>query len=118
MYYCMILCVLCCNMFCSGTVDAAVNGGIKNYESFINGSYRTHNPEIAEDVDGCANKTNLVGKMVNILLDQLKLLDTGIHLHRRKCLESMQPLHAHIETTYSKMKSELLLVIESRNTHA
>ena len=30
-----------------GVVDAAVNGGTKNYEAFINGEYKRTNPEIA-----------------------------------------------------------------------
>lgn len=43
-------------MAVSGTVDAAVNGGTKNYESFITGAYRVANPEIAEDIDANPQK--------------------------------------------------------------
>ncbi len=100
---------------CSGTVDAAVNGGIKNYETFITGVYRENNPEIAEDVDSHPSKKALVKNLISLLLEQQKLLEEGIQLHGRKCLESMQPLHAHIKTTYGKMKSELNAVLEMSN---
>lgn len=98
----------------SGTVDAAVNGGIKNYETFINGEYITNNPEIAEDVQSNSSKANLVDELVSVLRLQLELLESGIHLHKVKCLDSMKPLHDHIEITFDKMKKELLLVLAQR----
>mmetsp|Transcript_23629 Transcript_23629/g.43881 ORF Transcript_23629/g.43881 Transcript_23629/m.43881 type:complete len:107 (+) Transcript_23629:2-322(+) len=95
-------------MSLSGTVDAAVNGGIKNYESFITGSYREANPEIAEDIDHHLDKKgNLVDRLKTCLYEQMKLLEKGIELHREKCLESMIPLHSHVELTFGKMKQEL-----------
>eukprot|EP00604_Paraphysomonas_vestita_P001302 CAMPEP_0174823826 /NCGR_PEP_ID=MMETSP1107-20130205/27980_1 /TAXON_ID=36770 /ORGANISM="Paraphysomonas vestita, Strain GFlagA" /LENGTH=53 /DNA_ID=CAMNT_0016048031 /DNA_START=219 /DNA_END=377 /DNA_ORIENTATION=+ len=51
-------------MALSGTVDAAVNGGIKNYESFITGTYAQNNPEIAEDIESNPSKSNLVDILV------------------------------------------------------
>ena len=96
----------------SGTVDAAVNGGIKNYESFITGSYRSENPEIAEDVDSSDIKKKSVETLKTCLREQLKLLESGINLHRTKCLESMRPLHVHIEGTFVNMKSELLALLD------
>jgi hypothetical protein len=93
---------------CSGTVDAAVNGGIKNYESFITGSYRQENPEIAEDIDQhMEKKGDLVSRLKACLHAQMDLLERGIALHRVKCLESMMPLHTHVELTFGKMKTEL-----------
>jgi len=98
-------------MSLSGTVDAAVNGGIKNYESFITGSYRSDNPEIAEDIDRCAQKHGIVQLLKDTLRDQLTILDRGIQLHRKKCLESMQPLHVHIENLFVKMRGELEVLL-------
>ena len=92
---------------CSGTVDAAVNGGLKNYETFITGEYRQQNPEIAEDVDSTATKQEIVAILKSCLAEQLQLLEVGIGLHARKCLESMKPLHDHVEATFHKMKFEL-----------
>ena len=37
-------------MAVKGVAMAAVNGGLANYHTFITGSYRESNPEIAEDV--------------------------------------------------------------------
>jgi hypothetical protein len=89
-------------------VDAAVNGGIKNYESFITGSYREENPEIAEDIDtNIDKKGDLVDRLKACLHNQMDLLEKGISLHRVKCLESMIPLHSHVEVTFGKMKREL-----------
>ncbi len=92
----------------SGTVDAAVNGGLKNYKTFITGEYRQENPEIAEDVDSSIEKQVIVSRLKGCLRHQLVLLDRGIILHGDKCLLQMVPLHDHIKTTYAKMKEELL----------
>ncbi len=91
----------------SGTVDAAVNGGIKNYESFITGTYVQSNPEIAEDITEHPHKKDLVQKLINVLNEQVRLVTIGLKLHRSKCLESMIPLHQHIEHTFEKMKTDL-----------
>ena len=91
----------------SGTVDAAVNGGLKNYETFITGEYRQQNPEIAEDVDSSPLKQHVVAVLKACLAEQLHLLEVGISLHGHKCLEAMKPLHDHIEVTFHKMKLEL-----------
>jgi hypothetical protein len=40
-------------MAINGVVDAAVNGGTKNYEAFINGEYKVTNPEIAVSAAEC-----------------------------------------------------------------
>ena len=96
----------------SGTVDAAVNGGIKNYESFVTNSYRSDNPEIAEDVDSNEKKKQSVQMLKDCLREQLKLLERGINLHRTKCLESMRPLHVHIEGTFVNMRSELTALLD------
>lgn len=98
----------------SGTVDAAVNGGIKNYESFITGSYRQANPEIAEDIDqNLDKKGNLVDRLKTCLHDQMELLEQGIAVHRVKCLEAMIPLHSHVELTFGKMKKEIRELLEA-----
>lgn len=84
-----------------------MNGGIKNYESFITGTYREANKEIADDVDSSPSKRAAFAQLKTCLVAQLALVEIGIHLHRKKCLESMKPLHDHIEKTFLRMKAEL-----------
>jgi hypothetical protein len=92
-----------------------VNGGIKNYETFITGTYRQFNPEIAEDVDSTPSKAQLVDQLVTCLKEQITLLEYGIELHSAKCLESMRPLHVHIEKTFGNMKGELQGLLDKRD---
>ena len=91
-----------------------MNGGIKNYESFITGSYREDNPEIAADVDSHqSTKGDLIDRLKKCLIDQIELLEKGIAIHNEKCLESMKPLHSHVDMTFKKMKMELQELLDS-----
>lgn len=125
-------------MAVSGTVDAAVNGGTKNYESFITGTYRVENPEIAEDIDANPQKVHLLNDsdMARVLVftpaccfasqatvtellkssmrEQLDILEQGIAVHATKCSEALQPLHSHIATTFIKMKQETLELLAAK----
>ena len=91
-----------------------MNGGIKNYESFITGSYREDNPEIAADVDSHqSTKGDLIDRLKKCLIDQIELLQKGIAIHSKKCLESMIPLHSHVNMTFDKMKKELQELLDA-----
>ena len=68
-------------MAINGTVDAAVNGGIANYEPFLTGSYRTDFPEIAEDVDSTPEKSMKVQELKDALEDHFKILKQGVEIH-------------------------------------
>ena len=97
----------------SGIVDAAVQGGIANFESFITGSFRVHNPEIAEDIDAHRReKGTLVEKLCAAIDAQMALLDVAVPLHEAKCPEPMRPLAAHIAETFVTLRrkfAELLI---------
>lgn len=78
----------------------------------MTGTYRSMNPEIAEDVDSTPVKTLAVQRLKDVLREQLVLLEAGINLHRTKCLESMRPLHVHIEGTFVNMRTELNALLD------
>jgi len=80
-------------MAINGTVDAAVNGGIANYEPFLTGSYRTDFPEIAEDVDSTPEKSSKVQELKDALVDHFIILKRGVEIHGKVCVDAMIPLH-------------------------
>jgi hypothetical protein len=95
-------------MALNGVVDAAVNGGLANYVSFLNGSFRAINPEIAQDVDAFEAKkacSQVLSKLVN---QQIELMDRGIRVHSLKVCEAMKPLGQHMEGNYQKMRKDAL----------
>jgi hypothetical protein len=100
-------------MALNGVVDAAVNGGVSMYSSFINQAYRTTNPEIAEDIDSHPHKNNLVEDLRKALHMQLDILRPGIEVHGRKCSEQMQPLHEHMKMSFAKLEVEMKKMLAS-----
>merc|ERR1711871_959059 len=86
----------------SGTVDAAVNGGISRYDSFLSHDYRWENPSIDIDIIGS-------GKDVNTILMEFKnafqlLITTigrAVKIHQRKVSNDMRALHEHLERLYT-----------------
>jgi hypothetical protein len=90
-------------MALNGVVDAAVNGGTANYETFINGKYKEINPEIYEDVCSSEMKKKIAGDLVRVLKDQLEVLEWGVRVHGDKCSEQLRPLHEHIVMMFGKM---------------
>jgi|MDSY01.2.fsa_nt_gb hypothetical protein len=93
-------------MALNGVVDAAVNGGLANYVSFLDGTYRELNPEIAEDIDANPNKADVAKTLVLLVERQLDIMDHGITVHSRKVCEAMKPLSEHMEGNYRKMKAD------------
>ncbi|GMH72801.1 hypothetical protein TrRE_jg3684 [Triparma retinervis] len=91
-------------MALNGVVDAAVNGGIGNYRTFINGQYKEKNPEIYEDVCSSGEKRDVCDRLIAALKEQLEILEGGVEIHGRKCSESLKPLHDHIVGMFGKMK--------------
>jgi len=84
----------------SGTVDAAVNGGIKNYFSILSGGYKTINPAIDLDISSSASKASVIDSFRAALQEHLIVLGQSIELHAKKCHISMQPLQDHFEDTF------------------
>jgi hypothetical protein len=96
----------------SGTIDPAVNGGISNYQCFLDGSYRLAHPEIAEDVDSSPTKQQIIEQLRTSLYEQLQLLEEGMKLHHRKCLPEMRPLHEHLTHRHHEMSMNLRRLLE------
>lgn len=91
-------------MTLNGVVDAAVNGGIRNYIPFINGEYKDTNPEIYSDVINSPGKKDASKRLASALEEQLSILEDGVAIHGKKCAPSMMPLHEHINLMFKSMK--------------
>ena len=81
----------------SGTVDAVVNGGLKNYISILNGEYKTINAAIDEDIAASPAKAEVVDQFKKVFRQHLDVVSRAVGLHKLKCHESMQPLQRHLE---------------------
>ncbi|KAL1415726.1 hypothetical protein MTO96_006604 [Rhipicephalus appendiculatus] len=86
------------SMLLGGIVDAAVNGGIGNYEKAF------FTPEYLE-----ANRSSIDGinRLKELIACQIPLLEAGIEIHRDKAPESLQPYHSHMQEKYLKLKAHI-----------
>ncbi len=91
-------------MALNGVVDAAVNGGLANYVSFLDGSFRKLNPEIAADIDSSAAKAAIPAELGRLVAKQVEIMDRGIRIHSAKVSDAMKPLGQHMEKNYTKMR--------------
>ncbi|KAG8178683.1 hypothetical protein JTE90_011611 [Oedothorax gibbosus] len=85
------------SMLLNGVVDAAVMGGIINYEkAFFTEEYSlAHNTR--KDVEG-------IQKLKDVIARQVPLLEAGIAIHKLKAPESLKPFHQHMEETFQKLR--------------
>lgn len=90
-------------MMMNGVVDAAVAGGVKNYETFLNGEYRTANPDIAADLEEFPEKAEKVAELQTALEAQLVILKRGMSVHGRVCSEGMMPLHEFLMGRFEEL---------------
>ncbi|CAG9857501.1 unnamed protein product [Phyllotreta striolata] len=82
----------------NGILDAAVMGGIKNYEDvFFTCVYETHHPE----------DTVLVQRLKDLIADQIPLLDLCIQIHKQKVPDNLQPLQKRLEERFAEMKADV-----------
>jgi hypothetical protein len=93
-------------MALNGVVDAAVNGGLANYVSFLNGTFRSLNPEIAEDIDAHPPKKGIAKDLARLVAKQVEIMDRGIRVHSSKVSDAMKPLGQHMEKNYDKMRKD------------
>lgn len=108
-------------MALNGVVDAAVNGGIGNYATFINGQYKVDNSEIWDDVNSSDAKRSYPSKLLDVLGEQIEILEMGVRLHETKCSPSLLPLHQHIESMFNGeggMKEKTTRMIEEGKAKA
>ncbi|KAJ8938702.1 hypothetical protein NQ318_007990 [Aromia moschata] len=82
----------------TGILDAAVMGGIKNYEEvFFNNEYETHHPD----------DKILVEKLKDLIADQIPLLDLCVQIHKQKAPDNLQPLQKRLEECFCVMKTDV-----------
>ncbi|XP_059352590.1 dedicator of cytokinesis protein 1-like isoform X2 [Daphnia carinata] len=83
------------SMKLNGIVDAAVNGGINNYEkAFFTDRYLLEHPEDAE----------LVSQLQELFALQIPLLEAALVVHRSRVNLAMQPLQQRIEVCFQQMR--------------
>ena len=83
-------------MVLSGTIDAAVSGGIDNYKkAFLSKEYLQENP----------NDKTFIQSLRDAFTQQLNILSESIVVHAAVCPESMQQLQGHLEEKLGELKS-------------
>ncbi len=84
----------------NGIVDAAVMGGIVNYEkAFFNDEYLVKHP-FKKDQDG-------ITKLKNLIAMQIPLLEVGIAIHKQRAPHSLRPFHDHMEEAFAKLRNSV-----------
>ncbi|KAK4298449.1 hypothetical protein Pmani_029209 [Petrolisthes manimaculis] len=82
----------------SGMVDAAVMGGVVNYEkAFLTSEYECCH---AEDADKLGNLRQLIA-------NQAPLLEAALFIHGRRVTEAEMGLHNHMVTSFNKMQAQI-----------
>ncbi|KAM3958048.1 LOW QUALITY PROTEIN: dedicator of cytokinesis protein myoblast city [Aphomia sociella] len=79
----------------NGILDAAVQGGIKNYESaFLTPAYEERHPDDAP----------LLEKLKELIKDQIPLLKYGLEVHESRAPPDLIALHAHLLQCFRQMQ--------------
>jgi len=82
------------SMKLNGIVDAAVNGGIANYEkAFFSERYLQEHPE----------DQSLVDQLQELFAQQIPLIESAMVIHRSRVNEQMQPLQQRIEMCFTQV---------------
>lgn len=82
----------------TGIVDAAVMGGVANYEeAFFTPEYEENHVEDAV----------LIEKLKDLIAFQIPLLELGLQLHKQRAPHSLMPLHDRLERLFMDMKSKV-----------
>ncbi|XP_046384567.1 dedicator of cytokinesis protein 1 isoform X4 [Ischnura elegans] len=82
----------------NGIVDAAVNGGVANYEkAFFTADYAIDHPEDQRNIE----------KLKNLIAEQIPLLEIGIQLHGQRAPQSLQPFHQRLEQCFNEMRANI-----------
>lgn len=84
--------------FISGILDAAVMGGIKNYEEvFFTSDYEVHH----------SDDQLLLEKLKDLIADQIPLLGHCVQIHKMKAPDNLQPLQKRLEECFVFMKADV-----------
>ncbi|KAG0720444.1 Dedicator of cytokinesis protein 5 [Chionoecetes opilio] len=82
----------------SGIVDAAVMGGIANYEqAFLCEAYEESHPDDEEKLKA----------LKDLIIAQVPLLEAGLLVHGCRVRGEVQKLHTHLVTTFQRMKTQV-----------
>lgn len=86
------------SMKLSGILDAAVMGGITNYEkAFFTSEYVTAHPEEAKQL----------ARLKDLIASQVPLLDVGVQVHRQRAPPSLGPLQQRLEQCFREMQTQV-----------
>lgn len=86
------------SIYFSGILDAAVMGGIRNYEEvFFTTEYESR---YAED-------KILIERLKDLIAEQVPLLDLCVQIHKQKAPGNLQPLQNRFEECFAVMKLDI-----------
>lgn len=79
------------SMLLNGVIDAAVMGGISNYEKiFFTKKYITENPD----------HTIYIDILKEAIVEQADICEKGLHIHKQLVSEELKPFHEKMETVF------------------
>lgn len=85
------------SMKLGGMVDAAVMGGVSNYEkAFLTPSFLQDNPDSVEYVE----------KLKDLIVEQVDILEEGMNLHGSRVSADLKPFHENLEKRFKEMKTK------------
>lgn len=83
----------------SGMIDAAVMGGVANYEkAFLKPEYIEAHPEEADEIED----------LKTLIRDMVPILELGLMVHAEKVSEQIIELHKHMLKTFTDMKATVI----------
>lgn len=84
-------------MLLNGVIDAAVMGGISNYERiFFSSEYLSKNPEHIAYID----------RIKELIVEQVDICEKGLKIHKGLVTPQLQPLHEKMEDIHKKNKAK------------
>lgn len=96
------------SMRLQGIIDANVMGGITKYqEAFLIPEFARQNPEMAMHV----------GRLKNLIIDQMSVVEAGLLLHGQIAPAGVQPLHKRLLERFSQLKQTLGPMTRQRLVH-
>ncbi|PSN57625.1 hypothetical protein C0J52_00521 [Blattella germanica] len=86
------------SMRLQGIIDANVMGGISKYQqAFFTSEFSKQHPEFIDHVY----------KLKALTLDQIQVLESGLHLHGQLAPSGVQPLHRRLQERFAQLKQGL-----------
>lgn len=85
------------SMKLGGVIDAAVMGGVTNYErAFLTPAFVKNNPESADHVE----------KLKDLIVEQVEILEEGMTVHGSRVSAALKPFHENLEKRFKEMKAK------------